>query len=289
MGLVAAVRLQLLHAVALPVLGALGFCTRVPVGTSEPAWTAMTERPWAMVVAAYPLGLGIALPLLAPVSPATTALFLPVAIVALAGITHLDGLADVGDAAVVHGDAERRRAVLLDTEVGVGALVAVGIALLGLALAGLGLAGLAQSGVPIVAAAAVIVAAEVGAKLGMATLAGLGPATFGTLGSQLERAGPGTVGVAGLLAVPAVAASTALNGESTGLAAAGAVLAGPVAALTVGWWASGRLDGVNGDCFGATNELARLAGLHFGLALLGGGSADALAGPIPLAVLPVIG
>lgn len=260
----------------LAAAGALGFFTRLPVGTGEPAWRALTTRPAAMVLVAYPIGAAVALPFALPLPSATAAVALPLALLALTGVTHLDGLADLGDAVVVHGDVERRRSVLLDTDVGVGAVTAVGAVLVGVALAGHGLAT-----APLAFAVLVIVAAEVGAKLGMALLAGLAPATFGTLGSQFGGATHRTALAAALLAGPVPLATALLAGPTAPIAVAAtlAVVAGPVAALAVGSWATTRLDGVNGDCFGATNELARLLGLHAGLVAIAtdGSLAPALA------------
>jgi len=256
--------------VALALAGAVGFLTRVPVGNRRGAWAAMTRTPAAMVPVAYLIGTAVAVAVALPIPAATAAILLPAWLLALTGITHLDGLADVGDAAVVHGDVERRGAVLLDTEVGVGAAVAIALVLAGLALAGLGL-----RSAPLEVAVSIVVAAEVGAKLGMVTLAGVGPLPWGDLGSQMGAATPLSVAAATLLAVPVVAVPGLLVGPVAGVAAAVAVLAGPTAALAVGDWGSRRLDGVNGDCFGAANEIGRVLGLHLGLAVATGSVAAA--------------
>lgn len=306
------------RAVVFPVLGALGFCSRVPLGTSDAAWRAFTRRPAAMVVAAYPLGAALALallpavaPALAPaalpgtpaipaVPPATVALLLPAWLLALTGVAHLDGLADAADAAVVHGDVERRREVLYDAAVGVGGLAAGGVVLLGVALAGLGLAEFvigatgasAARDAPwtaLAAAGAVVLAVEVGAKLGVVLLASLGPRPFGTLSEQFAGAGRRTAAAAVALALPGVALPALAIGPAAGIAAGLAVLAGPLAAVAVGAWGRARLDGVNGDCYGATNEIARVLGLHAGLvALSTAAAAGSLAAPATTGSLPVM-
>jgi len=47
--------------------------------------------------------------------------------------------------------------------------------------------------------------------------------------------------------------------------AAAALAAGPVVALLLVAWARRNLGGVNGDVFGAANELARVVALHAGV------------------------
>ena len=245
--------------------GALGFLTRLPTGRNEAAWTAFSETPAAFPLAGWVVGALAATPLVAAALlslPAQTAAFgYLLALYAVTGVNHADGVADLGDAAAVHGDPDDRRAVLKDTEVGVGAALALGLVLVGLALAGLALAGLppvahstAVLGVP--AAVAIVVAAEVGAKVGMAALACLGDPAFEGLGSAFTGNDP-----AALVAPALVAAPVVLLGAPAVAALAGAV----TVALALLSWAEARLGGVNGDVFGATNELARLAGLHLGV------------------------
>lgn len=209
-----------------------------------------------MVAVAYPLGVVLALAVLLPVPAVTVALVLPAWLLVVTGITHLDGLADLGDAAVVHGDAERRRSVMTDTTTGVGALAAVGIGLVGVALAGSAIAALEP-----LEAVAVVVGAEIGAKLAVLVSIGLGTTAHEGLGSAVsEGTGVGAIAVGMILALPA-----ALIGGAPVLAAIGA---GVVTSLLVLAWARARLGGTSGDVFGATNELARLVGLHAGLTVL---------------------
>ncbi len=235
------------------VRGAVGFLTRLPVGTDGRAWDAFCSQPSVLPVAGYPVGLLVGLPLLA--GPAPTAAVLYVAAVYLVtGVNHADGLADLGDAAVVHGGPDERRAAMRDTTVGVGGVLAVGIGLLGLALGALAVAAL-----PARQALGLAVAAEVGAKLSMATLAGLGEPGHEGLGAQLLGAGPRTVAVA--LAVGAPAGLLAWPSP----AALAAVGTGPLVAGGLLWRARRTLGGVSGDVFGASNELARVVGLHAGV------------------------
>ncbi|WP_075937837.1 adenosylcobinamide-GDP ribazoletransferase [Halosegnis longus] len=237
--------------------GAVGFLTRIPVSADGDDWDAFARAPWTFPVVGWLVGGLAALALLFP--PTLVPFAYLVALVLLTGVNHVDGLADLGDAMVVHGDSERRRAVLKDSEVGVGAVLALGVALVGLAVAGLGLARL-----PLRVGVALVVASEVGAKLAMATLVCTGRASHeGFASAFTEQCEPEDMLGPLVVAVPAV-----------GLAAFGgfAMSAALVAPLAVAWWlrrwATENLGGVNGDVFGATNELGRLAGVYAGLLLV---------------------
>ena len=236
--------------------GAVGFFSRLPVGHSEPAWESFRRTPTVVPAVGYLLGALVALPLLLPLSEATTALVFVVGIYALTGITHVDGVADLGDALVVHGDAEDRRAVLKDTTVGTGALLAVVLVVAGLVLAGLALAGL-----PVRLAVAIVVTSEVGAKAALAGLVCVGDAAHEGLGSALTtNARPRDALVVALVGAPALL--LAWPRLQVGVAV---LLAAVGVALLTSRWATANLGGVSGDVFGATNELARVAGLHAGV------------------------
>jgi adenosylcobinamide-GDP ribazoletransferase len=240
-------------------LGALGFLTRLPVGTDLRAWEAFRRTPAAFVPVGYLVGAAAAVPFFLPLPTATLAIAFPVLLVALTGINHADGVADVGDAAVVHSQGEdeiaARRRVLKDSAVGVGGTLALALVVAGLVAAGAALAGL-----PPVAALAVVVAAEVSAKFGMALLACLASAPADGLGAQLTQAsGENDLLFPALLALPA-----AFLGVPSP-AAAVALVAGILTVLALRGWADRNLGGVNGDVFGAANELARVVALHAGV------------------------
>jgi len=243
--------------------GELGFLSRLPVGHDERAWRAFTATPAAFPLAGYVVGGLVALPFFAAgvlPGPVVAAAAL-VLLVAVTGVNHADGLADLGDAAAVHGTPQERREVMRDTTVGVGAVLALGTVLLGLAL---GL--LAATTLPALVAVAVVAASEVGAKAAMATLACLGdPSHEGFGATMLDGNGP-----TDLLAALVAAAPIAVVVVPVTTVALAAAL---VVALLVRRWARQTLDGVGGDVFGATNELARVVALHSAVAawhLLGG-------------------
>lgn len=239
--------------------GAVGFLTRLPVAGDGAAWTAFAETPPAFPLVGYAVGLLAAAPagvlLLAGTPPATAALAYLLAVYLVTGAHHADGVADLGDAAAVHGDPDQRLAALTDPTVGAGGVLALTTVVAGLALAGLALAGL-----PPLVAAGLVVAAEVSAKLGMAAVSCLGRAAHEGLGAALvTRADPAQL--AGPLAAALPAA--ALTWPSP--AGAGALVAGLAVAVGLLQWAAARLGGTNGDVFGAANEFGRVAALHLGV------------------------
>jgi adenosylcobinamide-GDP ribazoletransferase len=238
--------------------GGVGFLTRLPAGHDEAAWDGFRAAPATFPAVGYLVGAAVAgllvLGRLADLPAVTLAVALLAGLYALTGINHLDGVADLGDAAVVHGDADRRVAALKDTTLGVGGAVALGVVLLATALGLLGVAGLPAAGV------GVVVAAEVGAKAAMAGVACLGTARHEGLGSALTDAS-GPRALAGVTAVAAPAALLAWPRPTAALALVGAVAGGGLLA----WWANGLLGGVNGDVFGAVNAVGRAVGLHVGV------------------------
>ena len=240
------------------VRGALGFLTRFPVGHDEAAFDAFRSTPAAFPLVGYAVGLVLTLPFVVPLPTPTAAFALVVTVALVTGVNHADGLADLGDAAVVHGDPARRREVMSDTTVGVGALLALGVDFVGLTLAGLALAG-----VPLSVTVGLVVASEVGAKLAMALLVCRASASHEGFGSSfLDRADSGDLWLPVLVVLPAgvLAAVTA-----TTVAALATLLSTVLVALAVQYWADAQLDGVGGDVFGAANELARIAALHAGV------------------------
>jgi adenosylcobinamide-GDP ribazoletransferase len=238
------------------IRGALAFLTRLPVGGGEAAWDAFRATPAAFVVAGYVVGGLAALPVLLPVPVSTTAVLYLATLYLVTGVTHVDGLADCGDAAAAHG-VDDRRSVLKDSRVGVGGVLVTLLALVALAFGALGVAGAGPR-----VAARVVLASEVSAKVGMAALAALGTPGHEGLGSAVV----GGLGGAALLPVLATAVPAALfapTGATPALVVT--LLVGPAVALLVGRWATTHLGGVTGDALGAANELGRVAALHAGV------------------------
>lgn len=244
--------------------GALTFLTRIPIPGGEPSdWHAFRRSPWTLPVVGALVG-GIAgLAFLAP-SPWTAAALYLLALYLVGGVTHADGLADLGDAVAAH-DPDRRVDVLRDAALGVGGALALAVTLLATTLGALALAtGFVggPGGVTGTAAFRIVLAAEVGAKTGMALLACFGAPAHDGLGSAVA----GDVGPVSFVPV-ALLSATVLFAPPTGAlpALAAALLAGPVVAVFLLIRVRPWLGGVSGDVLGAVNELGRAVALHAGV------------------------
>ena len=241
--------------------GALGFLTRLPVGGDERSWEAFRRTPVSVPLAGYVVGGLAAVPLLLPLPVPTAAALYLVTIVLLTGVSHADGLADLGDAAAVHGgvDRQRRREVLKDSATGVGGALAVVLVFVTLGLGALGLAGSRPR-----VAFGLALAAEVGAKVGIAVLICTEDPAHEGLGSALtEHTTPTALLPVAAVVAPLLALATVPIFGGVGVPAA--LLAPVGVAWLVGAWARGALGGVSGDVFGAANELGRVAGVHAGV------------------------
>jgi adenosylcobinamide-GDP ribazoletransferase len=235
--------------------GAVGFLSRIPVGRNGPAWDAFRATPVSVPVVGYLLGALVVLPLLIPAPTPTNALLFVTGVYLVIGINHLDGLADMGDAVVVHGGPADRRDVMHDTVTGLGGTLAATLAVIGLFAAGLLFADLPPRGLLLV------VVAEVGAKSAMAVLVSLGGAAHEGLGSALTtQASPPA-----LVPVVLVAAPAALLTWPRLLPGTASLLAAIATSGLVLHWARANLGGVSGDVLGAANELSRVVALHAGV------------------------
>ncbi|MFB6161921.1 MAG: adenosylcobinamide-GDP ribazoletransferase [Halococcoides sp.] len=239
------------------IAGAVGFGTRLPVGRSGAAWDALLDRPGLLALAAVPTAVAGAGAVALPVPAETAAIAYVGALVAVGGITHLDGLADCGDAAVAHGSPAERRAIVADTRLGVGGTFALALWVVALVAAGLVLGRATAS-----EAVGIVVASEATASLAMVALAVAGPATTDGLGGTvIEAAGPTDALVAAAIALPLLAAGGSA-GPGVPIAT---LLGGAIAALAVAVWARRALGGVTGDVLGATHAIARVLAVHAGV------------------------
>jgi len=172
------------------------------------------------------------------------------AVLVAAGLHHADGVLDVGDALMVRGSAERRRAVLQDTRVGIG-----GIGALFLVYAPAVAALIALSSASPVRAALALLAGEVAARSAMVlTLAFGEPAEAGSSAVPFVRelTGPRhatAVALAFLSPLPFLFPVSSL--------APIAVLAAPLVALISLRVSRSAFDGIGGDVVGASGELCR--------------------------------
>jgi adenosylcobinamide-GDP ribazoletransferase len=174
------------------------------------------------------------------------------AVLVAAGLHHADGVLDVGDALMVRGNPERRRAVLKDARVGIGGIGGIFLvyAPTVAALAALCAASPGRS-------ALVLLAGEVAARSAMVlTLAYGNPADAGSSAVPFVRALSGprhAIGVALALLAPLPLLFPIGN------LAPLAVLAAPLVALISLRISGSAFDGIGGDVVGAAGETCRAA------------------------------
>jgi adenosylcobinamide-GDP ribazoletransferase len=235
--------------------GGVGFLSRIPIGNDESAWKAFSETPVVFPIVGYLLGAVLAVPLTAPIPAVSAAAIFVFSVYLLTGITHLDGVADLGDAVAAHGAAVDRREIMQDSAVGTGGVLAVALVVFALGTAGVQLAAMPTKAVSIV------VVAEVGAKLTVGMLVCLGSGSHEGLGSAL------TSNATALSAVPVTVVGIPALVLTWPYPVVGAVTltASVLSGLVVLLWARRYLGGVSGDVFGATNEIARVVAVHAGV------------------------
>lgn len=247
-----------------------GFFTRLPISTAAPLDAVVAAFPLVPVVGWATGAFGaVAVLVLAPVlPPAVLAAVLLTLVVGLTGLNQTDGLLDLGDGLMVHGDAEKRLRVMHDHSAGVGA---IGATLFTYLLTYGALAALLQTlavdagaveggprwlTVGAMKAAAAVLAAEILCRLPYVVLAWRGRPSHGGLGSAFV-AGFGLrhtlVGV--VAAGPGIAAAVWLGWLPLLLALAAAVAVAVFLLRT----ADRLLGGIGGDVMGASQELARAA------------------------------
>jgi len=172
------------------------------------------------------------------------------AVLLAAGLHHTDGVLDAGDALMVRGAPERRRAVLKDTRVGVGGIAALFVVYAPTLAA---LVALIEDS-PVRAALALL-AAEVSARSAMLLMLAFGrPAEKGSSSVPFVRSLEGSRRAAGV--------SLALLGPLLCLLPLGgfaplAVLSVPLTALLALRVVHKVFGGIGGDVVGATGEVAR--------------------------------
>ena len=223
------------------VISLLQFATILPLGKPQDFDT-FARHSWIYPLAGYVIGCLAAIPVLF-IANETVAAAVAVALVLLiSGAHHFDGLLDLGDGLMAHGDKEKRVRALTDRQIGAGG-VAAGIVTTLLLFAGL------QASVSVAAA---IIVGEVCAKFSMAFLTAYGEPFRDGMHSYLHQFARGEFAfLALLLCLPLFLLPLAPVKISAALAV---MIICPMILLFV----SRRLfGGVNGDVVGASNEITR--------------------------------
>jgi adenosylcobinamide-GDP ribazoletransferase len=224
-----------------PLRALLQFTTILPLGkTAEFSWFARCS--WLYPVAGYVTGGIAALSVFWIGSPLLAAGVAIGVLLLVTGANHFDGLLDLGDGLMAHGDKEKKIRALTDRQTGAGGIaMASGITLIAFSA-------LAES--PVIWAA--VIAAEVCAKFSMAFLTAYGTPFREGMHSFLHReAKPWFPAVAALFCLPLLLLPL------SPLRLAGAAVAMVTTPLVLLFIAHRAFGGVNGDVVGAGNEITR--------------------------------
>jgi len=223
------------------LISLLQFTTILPLGKSQDLVN-FARHSYLYPCAGYIIGALVALPVYF-IGDKTIAAAVAVALfLVISGAHHFDGLLDLGDGLMAHGDRERRIHALTDRMVGAGGIAA------GIAVTLLLFAGLLAS--PAIVSAIII--GDVCAKFSMAFLT-----TFGTpfregMHSYLHQySRPFFPLISALFCVPLILLPVSAP------KLAGAALVMVISPLILLMVSKKLFGGVNGDVVGASNEITR--------------------------------
>ncbi len=176
----------------------------------------------------------------------------------LTGLHHTDGLLDFGDGVMVHGTPERKIEVMHDQLTGAGGL---SLGILTILITALAIGQLASN---ILLPALIVV--EVSAKFSMVVMARVGRAVHQGMNTSFLSFMHGSHGTVRLLIGLLISLAIALPLlQWTGVIV---IFTGIFTSLVMTFIAHRNFNGVTGDVFGATNELARLVSLITLLAVI---------------------
>jgi len=223
------------------LIALLQFTTILPLGKPED-FEEFAKASYLYPIAGYIIGGIAALATLWIASPSIAAAVAIAVVLLLSGCNHFDGLLDLGDGLMAHGDREKRIRAITDQKTGAGG-VAMGLSVTLLLFAGL----MASASVAIA-----ILIGEVGAKFSMALMTAAGrPFTEGIHSYLHNFSKPFFPFISALLCLPLLLLPIA----PVKLALAAIVMIVCPAALLL--LSEHLFGGVNGDITGAGGELTR--------------------------------
>jgi len=223
------------------LLSLLQFTTILPLGKPQ-EFGSFARHSYLYPCAGYVIGGLTALPVYFIADQTLAAAVAIACILLISGAHHFDGLLDLGDGLMAHGDREKRVRALTDRQVGAGG-IAAGIAVTILLFAGL------QVSASIVVA---VIIGEVCAKFSMAFLTAYGTPFRQGMHSYLHQfSRPYFPLIAALFCIPLVFLPV------SPLKLAGAAITMVVCPLILFIVSKRLFGGINGDIVGASNEITR--------------------------------
>jgi adenosylcobinamide-GDP ribazoletransferase len=223
------------------LISLLQFTTILPLGKSQDL-ESFARHSYIYPCAGYVIGGIVALPVFFIADRTLAAAVAVASILLISGAHHFDGLLDLGDGLMAHGDRERRIRALTDRQVGAGG-IAAGIAVTLLLFAGL------QASASVIFA---VLIGEVCAKFSMALLTAYGTPFRDGMHSYLHQfSQPYFPLFAALFCIPLVFLPV------SPIRLAGAAIAMVVCPVILFIVSKRMFGGVNGDVVGASNEITR--------------------------------
>jgi adenosylcobinamide-GDP ribazoletransferase len=220
----------------------LQFATILPLGKPQDLEN-FARHSYIYPCAGYIIGGLIALPVFFIADRIIASAVVIAALLLITGVHHFDGLLDLGDGLMAHGDQEKRIRALTDRQVGAGGVAA------GIAVTLLLFAGLMVSSSIIVA----VIIGEVCAKFSMAFLTAYGTPFRDGIHSYLHKfSKPFFPFIAALFCIPLVFLPV------SPVQVTGALLAMVVCPSLLLIISKRLFGGINGDVVGASNELTRV-------------------------------
>jgi len=233
------------------LLALLQFTTILPLGRPRD-FDLFARHSWLYPIAGYVIALLVAIPVFFIADKNLAAAVAVAGVIILSGAHHFDGLLDLGDGLMAHGDSEKKIRALTDRYVGAGG-IATGIVVTLLLFSGL------QAATSIIP---VLIIGEVGAKFSMAFLTVYGKPFHEGMHSYLHQfAQPGFSVISFLLCLPLFLLPVAP------VKIFGALLLMHICPMVLLETSRRLFGGVNGDVAGASNEITR-ALVIVGIALL---------------------
>ena len=251
------------------LLGAIGFLTTLPAGKTD-RFVHLQERTYLFSVAGVLIGiiLGVIatiLMVLLPGQPGIFSVLMIISIYFFTGVNHLDALSDFGDGITAHGSREKKVRALKDMALGTGGVAFIVFYMLLLfvliqSLAAVEIGTRWGFGIGIS-----LLVAEVVSKHSMITTACLGQPIHQGMGSVIaDNTGPGQLLVSFLI-------SAAVCTVAMGVAGLVVLVMAMLSSVVVLVISNRHFGGINGDCIGTSNELARLVALGTIFTIYSGG------------------
>lgn len=233
------------------LLGIISFSTRIPVNrmvTIEEMASSVVIWPYVgLLIGALGAILAYIVHMFLGLNTMLTAVLIYAFIIWFTGFNHVDGVMDMGDGLMVHGDAEKRLTVMRDSMVGTGGIATFFI------VASLTLAAL--SSIPSAFFVQTVLLMEFASKFSMITSMVIGKDDSRGIGRLIKS------GINSKILLILVIINSLIGYLILGMPGVCAIIAAVFTGLYLAHMADNKFGCVTGDIMGASNEIARVVSL----------------------------